>query len=75
MLIVLAVILLTESCDDVSKSTEALIDVLRLLEAALVVIHATLVEALAIRQINEVQAALACRACCRVPAANVQRED
>ena len=58
MLVALAFTLLTQRSDDIAESTQALVDALRLLQSVLITRGAALLEPLAAREIDEVQAAL-----------------
>ena len=59
MLVALAFTLLAQRSDNIAKSTQALVDALRLLQSVLIARGAALLEPLTTREIDEVQAALA----------------
>lgn len=67
--------LLPERGNHVPERAQALVDVLRLLQPVLVVPRTARVQALAPREIDEVQRALACLARVRVRALDPERED
>lgn len=75
MLIALALALLAQRSDNVPKRTQALVDALRLLQPVLIARCPALLESLAAREVDKVQAALArlTREC--VLAADAKRED
>ena len=66
MLVALAFTLLAQRGNNIAKSTQALVDALRLLQSVLITRGAALLEPLATREIDEVQTALARLACERI---------
>ena len=75
MLIRLPLSLLSQRRNHIAQRAQALVDILRLPQPILIVRSATLLETLAARKVNEVEAALACLAREHVLAHDAQRED